>query len=112
MDLKRIIERRRKSPNQYHKISRDRIKRIQKKKVQTTMIGALAAFEEAFGYVWGQGQKDKTDEQKRMSAIWEKTREKILDNGNSQIRALHKELDMYEVSWNRYKVALRPTELE
>lgn len=58
------------------------------KKFQTTMIGALARFEETFGYLWEKEHKDRElFEQK-----WEDTRNSILNNGNKQLRSALNEI--------------------
>lgn len=60
------------------------------KKFQTTMIGALARFEDNFGYVWENEPED--------SAIWDRweyTRNSILNNGNKQARAAIDETKKY-----------------
>ena len=53
------------------------------KNFQTTMIGALARFEENFGYLWENSHRD----QERYDSLWEDTRNSILNNGNKQARA-------------------------
>lgn len=53
------------------------------KRFQTTMIGALAKFEQSFGYLWEQ-DNEKGDE---FADLWEYTRNTILNNGNKQARA-------------------------
>ena len=75
-----------------------------KKKFNTTMIGALAAFEEEFGEIWGDGldiedlSRDQMDERER----WEKVRSRVLDNGNDQSRSATEEISNHTISWNRY----------
>lgn len=61
------------------------------KKFQTTMIGSLAKFEKAFGYLW---TKDNTNIEK-FQEIWEYTRNDILNNGNKQSRLAINELKEY-----------------
>jgi hypothetical protein len=63
-----------------------------RKKIETTMIGCLARFEEAFGYLWGQDKEQLSEQEERFSAIWEQVRESILDHGNNQIRKAMGEL--------------------
>lgn len=58
------------------------------KKFQTTMIGALARFEENFGYLWDNDSK----EAERFEQIWEETRNSILNNGNRQARSAINEI--------------------
>lgn len=60
---------------------------ILRKKIQTTMIGALARFEEGFGYLWGHNQDSLTPKQLEFKNMWDKVRTEILNNGNDQIRA-------------------------
>lgn len=60
------------------------------KRFQTTMIGALAKFEENFGHVW----ENEPDDSKVWD-VWEYTRNSILNNGNKQARAAIDELKKY-----------------
>jgi len=58
-----------------------------KKKIETTMIGALARFEEGFGRLWGHDSDEPlSQDQIRNKMVWDNVRESILDHGNSQIR--------------------------
>lgn len=64
------------------------------KRFQTTMIGALAQFEENFGFLWAINKEDNLSEQEMyFSDLWEKTRIAILNNGNSQLRSALAELN-------------------
>jgi hypothetical protein len=75
------------------KSNNKKINQIIKKRIQTTMIGAIARFEENFGFLWGQDKDiDLNSEQIRNLEIWEKTRTEILDNGNNQIRGAISEI--------------------
>ena len=66
------------------------------KKIQTTMIGALAKFEENFGYLWGiDKNEDLTEKELYFSNLWEKTRVAILNNGNNQLRNVLADLDKF-----------------
>lgn len=59
------------------------------KKIQTTMIGAIAKFEDAFGHLWGHFSNDELSEQQEEFAdLWDFTRNSILNQGNKQIRQL------------------------
>jgi hypothetical protein len=63
------------------------------KKFQTTMIGALARFEDSFGYLWENDHKDR----ERFENTWEDTRNNILNNGNKQLRlALNEISDFFQ----------------
>ena len=48
-------------------ISKERLLRVSKKKIQTTMIGALSTIEKHFGFLWGHESPDAlTPEQEHM----------------------------------------------
>lgn len=69
---------------------------ILKKRIQTTMIGALHEFEKSFGYLWGQHKSEDeelTDKEDRFLDVWEDTRNKILNNGNNQLRKAVSEIN-------------------
>jgi hypothetical protein len=57
-------------------------------KFKTTMIGALAKFEQNFAYLW---ENDNINREK-YEDLWEDTRNDILNNGNRQIRYAIKDL--------------------
>jgi hypothetical protein len=80
-------------------------KSILTKRFQTTMIGALYEFEKSFGYLWGCDKDpdiDLTEREEKFLDMWEETRNRILNNGNNQLRKAVSELD--NVSKNpRYK---------
>jgi hypothetical protein len=61
------------------------------KKFQTTMIGALARFEESFGYLWENNHKDRENFEDK----WEDVRNNILNNGNKQLRAALNEISEF-----------------
>ena len=65
---------------------------------------ALAAFEERFGELWGHGLRDEDldEEQREWKELWMEARARILDNGNSNLRAAQSEISQYTLSWNRY----------
>ena len=93
--------------SKYKEDSKDRLLKIAKKKVQTTMIGALSTIEKHFGFLWGYEEEDNlTDEQKHMRDIFEEARSEILDKGNSQMRNLEAEFAQYDVKWLRYSMTL------
>lgn len=61
------------------------------KRFKTTMIGAIAQFEEHFGYLW----EDDNPNRQKYEDLWESTRNLILNNGNNQIRLAIKDLATY-----------------
>lgn len=65
------------------------------KRFQTTMIGSLYEFEKAFGYLWGYHKPENeelTTQEEKFLDLWEETRNKILNNGNNQLRKATAEL--------------------
>ena len=88
----------------YQDSSKRRLSNIVKKKFNTTIIGSLAAFEDQFGDLWGHGLpvSDLDEDQRYWRDIWMDTRAKVLDNGNSNLRAAESEISQYTLSWNRY----------
>ena len=92
--------------------SKTRLSKILKKKVETTMIGALSSIEEHFAFLWTNDSGELSPEQKIMYDTFQKVRSEILDKGNTQARNVDAELNQYEVKWLRYSVnlPLKPTE--
>jgi|TARA_R110000744_G_scaffold96394_2_gene186289 hypothetical protein len=82
--------------------SKDRLSKILKKKVQTTMIGAISSIEDHFAFLWTAEDSEMTTEKKFMYETFQKVRSEILDKGNTQSRNLDAELNQYEVKWMRY----------
>ena len=80
--------------------SKDRLSKILKKKIQTTMIGALSSMEEHFGFLWDVD----TEQHKAMKELYDQVRSEILDKGNNQARNIDAELSQYELEWLRYKM--------
>ena len=66
----------------YKDNSKRRLSNILKKKFDTTIIGSLAAFEDAFGELWGHGlsMDDLDEDQRYWREMWMETRSKVLDN--------------------------------
>ena len=81
---------------------------ILKKRLQTTMIGALSEFEKSFGYLWGLDKDDEeplTPKEERFLDIWEETRNKVLNNGNNQLRKAIAEIN--KVSGNNVRYSYK-----
>ena len=91
---------------------RERLRGIAKKKLDTTMIGAISAIEEIFGHLWGQDkdESDLTEDELKYDEMWEKCRERILDCGNRQRRNLDKELQLHTIIYDRYNYVLLPVD--
>ena len=93
--------------DKYKETSKDRLYKISKKKVETTMIGALSSIEKHFGFLWGhESQEDLSPEEQHIKYIYDEVRSEILDKGNNQIRNLESEISQYEVKWLRYHMSL------
>lgn len=86
--------------------SKDRLSKILRKKVETTMIGAISSLEDHFSFLWAAQDSEMTEEKKFMFDIFQKVRSEILDKGNSQARNIDAELNQYEVKWMRYSVEM------
>jgi hypothetical protein len=93
----------------YGEQSRLRLLKIIKKKLMTTTIGSLSVVEEEIGKgLWGHGlaESECSPEQLAWRKIWETCRNKILNNGNNQIRAVEKEIPQYTMQWDRYNTVI------
>lgn len=99
LELKKIREEKTKE------ISKNRLYKISKKKVQTTMIGALSSIEKYFAFLWGD-ENPQTAEQKKIRWLFEELRSEILDKGNMQIRNLENEFNNYDIVWKKNSIHL------
>ena len=106
--LKESIDYKKSREDRYTEDSKDALFKASKKKIQTTMIGALSTIEEHFGFLWGFEFSDDelTPEQKHVKSIFEDVRAKILDRGNTQIRSLESEFVNYEITRKKYFINL------
>lgn len=87
--------------------SKEQLIKVIDKRITTVFIGALDRFENAFGYLWGRGEKNITPEQKKFLYLWKEVRTAILDHGHDQIKLLiNKELAPYNIEWERDKAIL------
>lgn len=101
LDYKKIREKK------YKADSKDRLSKILKKKIQTTMIGALSSIEENLKFLWENDNPKFTKDD--MKALYNKIRSEILDKGNNQARNVDAELAQYEVEWLRYSMKIPVT---
>ncbi len=98
--------------SKYKEVSKDRLLKISKKKIQTTMIGALSTMEKHLGFLWGhENTEELTPEQEHLKEVYEEVRSEILDRGNNQARNLEAEFANYEINWLRYQINLPVKEL-
>ena len=88
-------------------VTKQKLVESMKKRIQTTMIGALASIEEHFGNLWGHDTEGAlTQKQENMKELYNELRSEILDKGNVQIRNMETEINGYEVSSIRYQYNL------
>ena len=100
-DYKKVRE------SKYKSDSKDRLSKILKKKIQTTMIGALSTLEENFRFLWtNESGEPLSKDQEVMKSLYNKVRSEILDRGNNQARNIDAELAQYEVEWTRYQMKM------
>jgi transcription termination factor Rho len=93
--------------SKYKADSKERLSKILKKKIETTMIGALSSIEDHFGFLWASNSDSApTEEQVTMRDLYQQIRSEILDKGNSQARNIDAELSQYEVEWTKYSIAI------
>jgi len=85
--------------------SKERLSKILKKKIQTTMIGALSTIEEHFGFLWENDESSEEDKQAMLN-LYQKIRSEILDKGNNQARNIDAELSQYDVEWLKYSMKI------
>lgn len=85
----------------------ERLKKLSRTHVETTMIGALSVVEETFGHLWNYKNPSKTKEEKEMFALYEQLRKKILDTGNNQKRKLEEEFACFDVKVRVFKYEMR-----
>jgi hypothetical protein len=103
IQMKRESEARQKA--KYRADSKERLKKIAAKKIQTTMIGALDSIEKHLGFLWEEDEEGKCNAGLRET--YDLVRQEILDRGNDQIRNLMTELDQYDIEWLRYQLKLQ-----
>ncbi len=93
LDLKKIRDKKSKE------IAKETLYKKSKKKIETTMIGALDAIEKNFGFLWNFGENtDLSPEQAKLKDIYDQVRSHILDKGNIQIRNLELDFSNFEIS--------------
>lgn len=102
--LKKHFEFKSKREDRQKELSKEKLLKITKKKVQTTMIGALHSIEQHFGFLWN--TDNPGPEENQLKEIFEDLRSEILDRGNNQIRNLESEFTNYEIVWKKYTLKL------
>lgn len=101
-------ERAREDQERRREQSRQRLGRLIERRLKTAFVVPLAEIETFFGLLWEQ----PTAEAAMWRERWEACRSRILDNGNSQVRALEAELLQYVVDWVGFNLTLGAAEQE
>jgi transcription termination factor Rho len=106
--IKKSLEYKNARESRQKDLSRDKLFKAAKKKIQTTMIGALSTLEESFGFLWGLGidEENRSEDHRKIQELYEDARAKILDRGNTQIRALEAEFVNYDITRKKYLINL------
>ena len=65
-----------------------------RRKITTTMIGAIDVVEKKFGFLWSNATGE---ESKFMHKVFLEVRKTILDNGNTQIKSADEEISGYDI---------------
>lgn len=110
-DLRKVHDQARRDNEERYKLnSRKRLMKTIERKFNTTMIGALAKFEEHFGSLWGHGcpPHERTLEERQWFEAWQEVRTAVLNNGNNQLRASLDEIAQYTMTWNRFQATFLP----
>ena len=102
--LKKSFDLKQRREDRKKELSKDKLLSVTKKKVQTTMIGAISTIENHLGFLWD--VENPTAEQKELRNIFEEMRSEILDRGNTQIRNLENEFSSYDVIFKNYTLNL------
>lgn len=98
-NLRSVQNYKKQKEEKFKELSNNRLYNIAKKKIQTTMIGAIATIEKHFGPLLENGSKSAKQ-------AFEDARSEILDKGNSQIRNLESEFNNYEIVWKKNNLIL------
>jgi hypothetical protein len=72
-----------------------------KKKIETTMIGALSSIEKHFGFLW-ENPNISQEHSEKYRAMYNELRSEILDKGNHQLRNVDAELSNYTIRFDGY----------
>jgi hypothetical protein len=81
-------------------ICKDKLLKASKKKIQTTMIGAIYSLEQKMSFLWD--SNESVEDAAYFKNLFEELRSEILDKGNNQIRSLESEFQKYEIVYKKY----------
>ena len=100
--MKKSLDLKKRREEKQKEMSKNKLIDASKKKVQTTMIGAISSVEKYFGFLW----EDGSPQQQEFHRLFQELRSEVLDRGNTQIRNLENEFVNYEVTWKKYNINL------
>jgi hypothetical protein len=100
--MKKSLDFKKRRDEREKEISKNKLIDASKKKVQTTMIGAISSVEKFFGFLWEQ----PSPQQEELHKLFQELRSEVLDRGNTQIRNLENEFTNYEIVWKKYNINL------
>lgn len=84
-------------------ITDDNVLKEMEKRFTTLMIGGIARFEKAFGYLWNHGDDPQNAAQEDFLDKWEELRNSVLNHGNNQIRLALQDLEKYLYKKHKYQ---------
>jgi len=85
------------------------LKNIINKRFKTVFVGAVAKIEDSYGFLWGEDdeieEEDMSKEQLKMYYLFLDLREKIFDQGNSELNRFLEEMKSYNITkiYNEYR---------
>ena len=83
--------------------NREKLEKDTINKLNTTMIGAIAAIEEELGFIFGHDKDARTIEEEAMYKIFRDVRSRILGLGNEQIKRFMLDVKLYDIKGPYYK---------
>jgi hypothetical protein len=100
--MKKSLDFKKRKEEKEKEISKEKLLDASKKKVQTTMIGAISTVEKYLDFLW----EDEGSQQEDFKKIFQDIRSEILDRGNTQIRNLENEFLNYEIVRKKHSINL------
>ncbi len=82
--------------------SKEALRKACRKKIDTTMIGAINVIELELFVLMGENDSHSL----KLREAYGRIRSKILDNGNNQKRIIDEEISQYTVEWNKQTLVM------
>lgn len=86
---------------------KERLSNHLEKDIRTLFIGIIDEIEKSLGYLWGHGNEELTDNQKRFLERWQFLRKRILDRGNNTIRKMDQTINKINLERYHYNMKVR-----